>query len=166
MRRFLYTVVTAASAVAGSRQAAACDRPLPSHLRILDCRLADAAAVALGQSPTLREQVTQIEALSGAVYVTTRDEIRTANGRRLLGETVDHIDVAGSQRIVRVEVTKACDAQGIATLGHELHHVIEILRGVDAGEYRSVSSTTLETEAAFKVERMILHELRSVRDRR
>jgi hypothetical protein len=65
-----------------------------------------------------------------------------------------------------VEVTRAYDDQGIATLGHELHHVIEILRGVDAGEYQSVSSVAVETEGAFNVERMILRELHSARDRR
>ena len=156
--------VAAGMAVSGfAAQALGCDRVLPESLRILDCRLADATSEALPLSPTLRAQVAEIESQHGVVYVTTRVVVRPGTPHRLAGVTANNVDRAGDRLIVRVEVSPFHDDTAIATLAHELHHVTEILRHADAHEYYSVSATTVETDGAQEVERLVLHELRTVR---
>jgi hypothetical protein len=166
VNRVAFVLGAVVAAAASSVPAAACDRVLPTQLRILDCRLADATADALKVSPTLREQVAQIEALHGVVYVTTRFVVRPGTPHRLVGATANDVVRSGDLSITRVELTRSYEAGAIATLGHELHHVVEILSGANAHEYYAGSSATFETDAAQDVERSVLRELRAARTHR
>ena len=96
-----------------------------------------------------------------------------ANGR--FRSCVTNVDSDGRQRIIRVKInTRFNDDRLIATIAHELRHVVEILADPDAvdaartlalyrrigeGQCREGLSEACETKAALETERQVLDEL-------
>lgn len=96
-----------------------------------------------------------------------------ANGR--FRSCVTNVDGDARQRVVRVKLnTRVNDDRLIATLAHELRHVIEILGDVNAtdasstlalyrrigeGQCRAGLSEACETKAALETERQVLQDL-------
>jgi hypothetical protein len=97
-----------------------------------------------------------------------------ANGR--FRSCVTNVDGDAIQRMVRIKLnTRVNDDRLIATLAHELQHVVEILADPDAvdaartlalyrrigeGACRKGLSDACETKAALEMERQVMEELR------
>lgn len=94
-----------------------------THLRVQDSRTATALRDGLLRSPTLRKLVDQIEASNMFVYVGLNPFMKS----RLAGQTT-WMGKAREYRYLRVAINGDLVAdQIIATLAHELRHVIEVI---------------------------------------
>lgn len=117
-------------------------------------------------STTFRDLVTAIDATNGIVYV---ESGRCGRGARAC--LVLNVHVAGPNRILRVMVTTRRDREGlIGSIGHELHHALEILRDPEITTSAamffhffgrsSFSPNRFETDGAVEAGERIEDELR------
>jgi hypothetical protein len=114
-----------------------------SHVRTLDTVLADALEDGLSRSPSLRRLVERIEGFNGIVYLDAgalapRGLPGEAGRYRLTGATSQDVVLAGDYRFLKVKVELRPGNLTIATIGHELQHVIEVLETPEARDLRSV----------------------------
>ena len=144
---------------AGPQHPRTCEPALPSHIRVMDCRLAASIVDGLRRSDGLRELVDRIAALDGIVYVIFEP---THPGWRV--------------SVLRVTVTNDAGDKAIGTVAHEFRHVIEVLEHADARNEDAVHALftrigtefqpgVFETSAALESERVVLRELRASRRR-
>jgi hypothetical protein len=147
------------------------------HIRPQDATLARTLLEGIRRSETLRRVVADIEQRDGMIYVARRLRVR-ANGRVLSGGTSLDVVQAGGYRVVTVLITPQSLRRTIATLGHELQHVDELLRDPAAVDREAVealykrigyaaSAGVYETAGAQHTERQIVRELarcRGLRD--
>jgi hypothetical protein len=152
--------------LAGPRVACAAD---PSSVRGTSPELVRAVAAAFEQSRTFRQLAAEIADAGGLVYVH-----RGTCGRNVRACLVFDIDRAGPFRILSIRVDERKKGGDLMiAIGHELHHVLEVLR-----EPGAVDSTTIrlfferiapterlsfETQAAIETELKIAGELRQWR---
>jgi hypothetical protein len=131
--------------------------------------LARAIADAYEQSRTFRQLAADVGNAGGLVYVH-----HGTCGRNVLACLVLDIDESGPYRILSIRVDKRKKGGDLmVAIGHELHHVLEVLR-----EPGAVDSTTIrlfferiapterlsfETQAAIETELKIAGELRQWR---
>jgi hypothetical protein len=131
--------------------------------------LARAIADAYEQSRTFRQLAADVGNAGGLVYVH-----HGTCGRNVLACLVLDIDESGPYRILSIRVDKRKKGGDLmVAIGHELHHVLEVLR-----ELGAVDSTTIrlfferiapterlsfETQAAIETELKIAGELRQWR---
>jgi hypothetical protein len=131
--------------------------------------LARAIADAYEQSRTFRQLAADVGNAGGLVYVH-----HGTCGRNVLACLVLDIDKSGPYRILSIRVDKRKKGGDLmVAIGHELHHVLEVLR-----ELGAVDSTTIrlfferiapterlsfETQAAIETELKIAGELRQWR---
>lgn len=171
MRRFL---ATALLGFATTSQAIACERTLPDHLRILDCRLAAAVADAAQRSATLNNLIERIQGSNALVFVVPPPNFGSAS--HLLGGVYYDIPSAGSYRIVRIFVSRKTGDEAVATFGHELRHVLELLDTGGTKENLKAKALegrtawrsdfhTIETQAALDAGNAIKRELKAARHR-
>lgn len=122
------------------------------------------------RSEAFRALVDQIQRSKVVVIIQFR---LCAHGR--FRSCVTNVDGDAQQRNVRVKLnTRVNDDRLIATLAHELRHVLEILADADAttaertlalyrrigeGQCRAGLSEACETKAALETERQVLQEL-------
>jgi hypothetical protein len=110
-----------------------------SHIRPMHATLETSLEHGLARSPSLRRLVERIELLKGIVYIESAAWIHAgADLSRLSGATSLNVVPAGDHRILRVKVEPRSDNRTIATIGHELQHVIEILESPEARDPISV----------------------------
>ena len=94
-----------------------------THLRLQDSRTINAMREGLLKSPTLRKLVDRIEASNTFVYVTLDPFMK----KRLSGQTT-WMGKSKEFRYLRVAIQgDLATDQIIATLGHELRHVVEVI---------------------------------------
>jgi hypothetical protein len=121
-----------------TRCTAQSDRHL-NHVRPLGPVLERALEDGLDRSPSLRRLVERIESLNGIVYLHAGTGLpRGADLRRLSGATSLDVVLAGDYRILRTRVEPQSGDRTIATIGHELQHVLEVLETPEARDLRSV----------------------------
>jgi hypothetical protein len=95
----------------------------PQRLRITDARTAHFLEVGARRSPLLRELLDQIEAGDVVVYMGPAREIPARFAGRM-----KWIGAGGGYRYVRVSIRPDLAAhEYIATIAHELQHVIEVI---------------------------------------
>ena len=150
-------------------EAAAQSTRAHSRVRSEDPLIAKLIADAPALSATFRDLVTAIDTTNGIVYVESGRCGRGARACLVLG-----VDVAGPNRILRVMVTTRRGREAlIGSIGHELHHALEILRDpaitTSAAMFfhffgrSSFSPNRFETEGVIQAGHRIEDE---VRDRR
>jgi len=122
------------------------------------------------RSETFRRLADEIQQSSALVIVQYG---QCANGR--FRSCVTNVDRTGVQRNVRVKInTRVNDDRLVATIAHELYHVLEILREPDVvdadttvslyrrigtGQCRQGLSEACETDAALAMEARVLDEI-------
>jgi len=137
-----------------------------SRVRSENPPIAQLIADAPGLSATFRNLVTAIDATNGIVYVESGRCGRSARACLVL-----NMQVAGPNRILRVVVTTRRDREElIGSIGHELHHALEILRDPEITTSAamffhffgrsSFSPNRFETDGAIQAGRRIEDELR------
>ena len=167
MRRFLAAALVA---VGVTGDAVACEVALPDHVRILDCRLASAVAAAAGRSATLRDILDRVQRSDGLVFITQSPGIGTT--RHVAGGLSHNVTRAGRYRLLRIFVSTMADDNGIAIVGHELRHALEVLELSTACSESDVDALfdrlgwragahAVETQAARDTEYTIWRELRA-----
>jgi hypothetical protein len=139
----------------------ACPVVPPTSVRVMDCRMATGLVAGIGRSGTLRALVTRVEQLGGLAYVTTAFEIRTRSNHRLQGRTWNVVYAAGRRRLVRLEVERRYDDDGVAVLAHELRHVVELLESNGRRTGDEVTAGVRETAEARSIQRAVARELRA-----
>ena len=169
MRRFLAAGLLT-MAVRGN--GLACEVALPDHVRILDCQLATAVAAAAGRSTTLRNILDRVQRSDGLVFITQSPGIGTA--RHVAGGLSHKVTRAGGYRMLRIFVSTRGDDNGIAIVGHELRHALEVLELSTAGSEAEVDALferlgwhtgvrAVETQAARDTGDAIERELRTAK---
>lgn len=172
MKRFLAAGLLGLTAAS---QAAACDTTLPFHLRVQDCRLAATVAEAAERSATLSNLIERIQNTNALVFVGPAPNFGT--GSNLLGGVYYDAAPAGSYRIVRIFVARNTGDGAVATFGHELRHVLEMLETTgteDDLETRSLNGRDawqsgphiIETQAALDAGNAIERELKAAKRKR
>ena len=155
---------------AGTRPDVTCDaRPAPRHIRVMNCQLQWIVATGLDRSPTFRQLVGRVDALDGIVYVNSGLAHRPGTSHQLDGLLQHRVVMAGSHRLTFVTMAPASGKRAVATLAHELQHVIELLESdatseADAYElFRrigiTVAASEMETAGALEIQRAVLKEL-------
>lgn len=168
-RRALAAAVMVLACSAPARAEPALSR---AFLRADDTRLAAAVARGLNESPTFHAIVERLAASDLIVYVTRGYLYGAAEAATQLLATT------GGYRYVRVtlEIDPEADA-GLALLGHELWHALELAEApwvTDAASLRSLyqrigfssceaSLRCYDTEAAVTTGQQVLRELRGIR---
>jgi hypothetical protein len=171
MKRFLAAGLLG---LAAASQAAACETTLPYHLRIQDCRLAAAIAEAAKRSSTLNSLIERIQGSNALVFVGPPPNF--GPGANLLGGVYYDAPSSGSYRIVRIFVARNSGDEAVATFGHELRHVLEMLDGAagkDDLEARALDGRnawqsgahTIETQAALDAGNAIKRELKAAKSK-
>jgi hypothetical protein len=143
----------------------------PEHIRVANCGLQRLVATGLDRSPTFRELVGRVSALDGVVYVATGLAFQPRTSHMLDGLLSHRVVMAGSRRLTFVTMGPSSGDRAVATLAHELQHVIELLEsdatspaeidklfqkiGFEPAEGRT------ETEHALEIQRVVLKELTS-----
>jgi hypothetical protein len=169
MRRFLAAGVLGLTVTS---QAIACETTLPYHLRIQDCRLASEVADASQRSSTLNNLIERIESSNALVFVLPPPHVGPAS--QLLGGVYYDAPFSGSYRIVRIFVSRNSGDAAVATFGHELRHVLELLDAVGAKdnvESKALDGRTawqsgphtIETQAALDAGNAIKRELKAAK---
>jgi len=106
------------------------------RIRPYDGRVAAALVDGLRRSPTLRAMVDRIEQGDVIVYLETRDSLRKDH----LAGVLTWLTATPAFRYVRVSINPELPRNtAIATLGHELQHVLEVV-----GDPSIVSSASME----------------------
>ncbi len=139
------------------------------HIRLSDCRLAQAVATGMARSATFRRLVDRIVELNGIVYVSGTYIVQPAARRVLYGALQHRVVKAGEARVLFVTVAPGRETAHIARLAHELQHAIEVLEsgettdadvdrlferiGVETGDH------VFETMAAEHVQQTVAKEL-------
>ena len=101
---------------------AATEAHAAGRVRAEDPSLAALIAETAGRSTTFRQMIEALDASDGLVYVVRG---RCGHGVRAC---LDFLVVAGSKRLLLVTLDdRGTDAQAMASLGHELRHVLEVL---------------------------------------
>jgi len=155
-------------------QAIGCETTLPFHLRIDDCGLAAAVADARGRSSTLNALIERIQSSSALVFVVPPPNFGPQS--KLLGGLYYDPPAAGSYRIVRIFVVRSAGDAAMATFGHELRHVLELVenagaksdleaRALDGQDAWHSGPHTIETQAALDAGNAITRELKSAKRR-
>lgn len=146
------------------------------HVRTEDAKLATVIRKGLEQSATFRDLVNRINRTSGLVYVvSSRCVARAWEPRACL----DHrIWASGGYRFLRVHIhPSASGATLLALIAHELQHALEVLSDDTITTLEEVErlylrigtterSGVVETEAALRMQRMVLREARRWRGAR
>jgi hypothetical protein len=169
MKRFLAAGLLGLTATS---QAFACETTVNYHLRIQDCRLAAAVAEAQARSVTLNNLIERIQNSNALVFVGPPPKF--GPGSNLLGGVYYDAPSSGSYRMVRIFVSKNAGDAAIATFGHELRHVLEMLEAAGAKadlETRALNGRdawqsgihTIETQAALDAGNAIKRELKAAR---
>ena len=141
----------------------------PSSVRGANPELALAIANAFERSATFRQLAADVDAAGGLVYVH-----HGACGRNVRACLVLDIDRAGPFRILSIRVDKGKKGGDLMiAIGHELHHVLEVLRepsAVDSATIRlfferiaPTERLSFETQGAIETELRIAGELRAWR---
>jgi hypothetical protein len=130
------TIVSALLGLLATPRASVADPVVPApRVRAGDARSAMLLTQGLQRSETLRGLVTQLERRDVIVYV----EMQPALKKRLAG-TMTWITATPNHRYVRVSINPELNTDmAIATLGHELQHVVEVANAPGV-----VSDQTLE----------------------
>lgn len=96
----------------------------PPAVRVLDRRLADTLSAAASASPTLKATLDAIVASDVVVHVVPLEE-----GHRWCLGLLRFVTRAGGHRYLRVAVRPQLPRDLLVeTLGHELHHAVEVAR--------------------------------------
>jgi hypothetical protein len=174
----LRLALLAAALISGATQtrAAEADEVPLIRLKPADPEMRRLITEGYSRSASFRSLVDEIHRSNAVVVVQFG---LCANGR--FRSCVTNVDGDERQRHVRVKInTRTTDDRLIATIAHELHHVVEILRepGVMSADkaldlYRRIGSgkcheglsEACETEAALAIEQLVQQELQ-IRARR
>jgi hypothetical protein len=106
------------------------------RLRVNDSRTAHLLRVGAERSPLLRELLATIEAGDVVVYM---DQVREVPTR--FAGSMRWIGASASQRYVRVSITvDLAPHDYVATIAHELQHVIEIIENPDVQDVSSFAA--------------------------
>jgi hypothetical protein len=144
----LVMLMSGSTAAAGhgarSLEAASCnveESVAVSHVRPQDVAISAALQAGLRRSALLRDLVRRVESLPGLVYLRSGDMYspRLAS-HGLRGATSHYVTAAGDLRVIRVIVEAHANDRTIATIGHELQHVVEILNAPGASDLASVEN--------------------------
>jgi hypothetical protein len=144
-----------------------------SRVRSNDAELSRSIAVGYAQSQTFRALVDELQGLDAIVMVTVQSGAcrHGAYHSCVLAVTTDSRTY---QRHIRIAVHARMLEPGlIATIGHELHHAVEIVRAPEVRDektalafYRRIAiggcnrrSNTCETATALRAEEMVRDEL-------
>lgn len=104
---------------------------VPSHIRTTSPELRAVIDAGIDRSPTFRDLVNQLEASDVVVYVS----FGRLSNPGIAGQ-IQFVAAAGGTRYLQILVTHLPDPSGLAILGHELRHAVEIAATpsvVDAG---------------------------------
>ena len=154
-------------------QGTACEANLPSHIRVMDCRLSTALEKGLGRAASLRGLVRRIGELHGIVYVSTPNWV--TRGRKVVGGLSHNVANTGQALILQIAVLRERDYsdRALATLAHEFTHALEVLESPHARTERDVDllferigyrqGGVLETVAAVKMGERVWKELSASR---
>jgi len=111
------------------------DKP-PPHVRPETAATRELLALAVARSPTIRNQIERVEHSDVVVYI----RHRSFPDSQLQGR-IGVLSAVGSRRYLIVEI--ACGriwTEQIATLGHELHHALEIAANPEIVDARSLAA--------------------------
>ena len=144
------------------------------HVRSEDAKIRTLLAAGYDQSATFKQLVDEIDAGPGIVYIS--HAVKLAGG---IEGALLH-GVAGSPELPVLRVllkTNLGRSHAIATIAHELQHVVEVLRAGPPRDGTAISrifarlrpahepkTRRFETEEAQRVTRRVLDEIRRVRD--
>jgi hypothetical protein len=144
--------------------------PFVPHVRPETATLRALTAQAAARSPLVQELIDQLDRSDVVVYIRHR-----AFGSVLLDGRIGILSAAGGRRYLVVEL--ACDRSELvqmATLGHELHHALEIAAASSIIDSRTLAqfyarigipshpmghAQTFETQAAADMGIRVRHEL-------
>jgi hypothetical protein len=140
----------------------------PGRVRADDPTLAALIAETAGRSATFQQMIEALESKDGVVYVVRG---RCGHGVRAC---LDFLVVAGRNRLLLITLDdRDTDAQAMASLGHELRHVLEVLAEPAVTNAATMSSfyhrvarrrgNGFETEAAIIAGDTVREELRKTR---
>lgn len=151
--------------------------PTFNHVRSEESWIRDRIAEGYSRSATFKHLVDATEALPCIVYISTI--VRLSQGMR--GALLHRSDGLRDMPVLRILVkTNLSRDEAIATIAHELRHVVEAMEGAPGGDGRAMAhmfatlDTTstrgtrkYETEAAIEVTNKVRGELHAVgRDQR
>lgn len=170
-------VGSGAQAEAKDANARACPAAaaVPDQIRTTNCEMMQAIAIGMSTSPTFRQLLERVAELRGIVYLTAAPVIQVQR-RRVIDGTLQHrVIVAGPYRLLFVTVTPYPNLRPIAILAHELQHAVEVLesgattaQAIDRLFERigmRVGAGTTETAAALAIQRSVINELATARQR-
>ena len=137
-----------------------------ARVRTEESDLSRLIQVATARSPTFRQLIHAIEATNGLVYV-----VRGRCGHRVHACLVLWMGVTDQYRMLRVVIEDAYpEVEAMASLGHELKHVLEVLsdpkvvtgHGMLALYKRNgaIQRETFETDEAIATGNAVFNELR------
>ena len=146
---------------------------LPSHIRVLDCRLAATVAAALQHSATLRRQFDRIAGLQGIVYVATLTYVSVTR-KHLRGALSHQVGISGAICVLRITLAVDVGDRAVGTFAHELHHAIEVLEHPEARTEAAIEAFfrrigalighgVYETGAAVATQMTVMRELQAAR---
>lgn len=169
----LFLVAGATRPATDDRGAVSCPVILPSHIRVLDCRLAATLAAALHRAPTLQRQFDRIADLQGIVYIATSSYVAVTR-KQLRGALSHQVAVSGPICVLRVTLAFDVGDRAVATVAHELHHAIEVLEHADARTEPAIDALferigervghgIYETHAAIDAQLAVMRELQKSR---
>jgi hypothetical protein len=143
--------------------------PPPSQIRPSTCKLAQAVAAGMNRSPTFRELIDQVKALSGIVYINPGHDRQAGNMRPLAGALQHRVIRAGTYRFLYITVMPDTEEHLAITIAHELQHAVEVLQSDAATEAdidalfarigAAAGAWISETTAAIEAERTVRREL-------
>ena len=142
-----------------------------SHIRSDDRRVRSLVVTGYRRSSTFRDLVDTVEGSSCIVYVATAVKLREGKTGALLHVAVGRPELPILRILLKANVSSE---EAIATIGHELQHVVEVSTGVGAGggidftagsdpSSRRSDMRQFETEAAIAAAGRIREELRRTR---
>ena len=152
-----------------SADSSAVQRATFNHVRSHERQLREAMAEGYARSPTFRALVDATEELSFVVYIATAVKLSQGMRGALLHQSAGRREMPILRVLVKANLSRD---EAIATIGHELQHVVETIEGAAR---TSVEMATLfeeldsnptsgmrkyETEAAVQVSSKVAGELR------
>jgi hypothetical protein len=143
------------------------------HVRTDDPQLRKLISRGLTESPTFLEIVSQIDQLSGLVFVVASQCGKLSE----LSACLDHdVRERGGFRYLRVNMLPGePEARQLPLLAHELQHALEVLSDESATSQENVAKLyerigrrlpgvgNFETDAALRVQKAVVREMRSYR---
>ncbi len=140
-----------------------------THVRSPEEQVRETIADGYARSPTFRALVDATEGLSCVVYVTTVVKLSQGMRGALLHQPAGRREMPVLRVLVKRNLSRD---EAIATIGHELQHVVEAMSGTAGGEiqmaalFAGLNATEghdvrkYETDAAVDVTRRVHDELR------